>query len=131
MGIKQNLVNEFTSELEELGKMNVGDEDYKAGIYGVTELADRIIELEKIEHADSEINVKWEAQNTERELKLMQMKQEHRDQMIRNGIEVAKVVGGFGLATWAFVASMNFEKEGTLTTEGGRTALKSLLKFMK
>ena len=43
MSIKNDLVEEFESELEELGKMEVGTEKYKTLVDGVTKLADRII----------------------------------------------------------------------------------------
>ena len=83
----------------------------------MTKIADRIIEIEKIE--------------AEQALKAKQAKDERKDRIVRNVIEGTKVVGGFGLAAWAFVASMNFEKEGTLTTQGGRSAINQLLKFIK
>ena len=126
MSIKHDLVEEFNSELEELGKMEVGGEKYKVAVDGITKLADRIIEIDKFE---TESNDKFESQNIENELKTLQMKEAKRDRMITNCIELAKLGVGFGFAAWAFVASMNFEKEGILTTEGGKSALKSLLKF--
>lgn len=128
MSIKTKLVKEFESEMEELSKLGVGSEEYEEAIDGVTKLADRIIEIEKNEQ---EASFKHYSHANENELKAMQLADENRHQWIRNAIEGVKVVGGFGLTAWAFVTSMNFEKEGTLTTEGGRTALRSLLKFMK
>lgn len=115
--LKQQLSSGFKTQLENLEKTDVESEDYRATIDGVTKMADRIIEIEKIEN--------------EQALKAQQVKDDKRDKIIRNVIEGTKVVGGFGLAAWAFVASMNFEKEGTLTTQGGRSAINQLLKFIK
>lgn len=115
--LKQQLSSEFKTQLENLGKTDVGSDEYKVATDGVTKVADRIIEIEKIEN--------------EQALKAQQVKDDKRDKIIRNVIEGTKVVGGFGLAAWAFVASMNFEKEGTLTTQGGRSAINQLLKFIK
>lgn len=115
--LKQQLSKEVTERFEELEQADLMSENYRQATDGMTRLADRIIEIEKIE--------------AEQALKEKQAKDEKRDRIIRNVIEGTKVVGGFGLAAWAFVASMNFEKEGTLTTQGGRNAINQLLKFIK
>ena len=126
MSIKHDLIEEFNNQLEEVGKMEVGTEKYKITMDGVTKLADRIIEIEKCE-AESDIAEETRVNN---ELsKAEELRIDKRDKIIRNVIEVVKVVGGFGLTAWAFVAAMNFEKEGVLTTEGGKAALRSLFKF--
>lgn len=127
--IKTALVEEFNDQLEELSKTEVGSEKYKIAVDGVTKLADRIIEIEKNEQ---DASLKEIARTDESELKAEQLADERRDRLIRNVIEGVKVVGGLGVTAWAFVASMNFEKEGRLfSTEGGRSAMRSLLKFMK
>lgn len=128
MSVKNVLSDEFHKELEALGKMELGTDKYKVTVDGVTKLADRIIEIEKFEQ---EASIKEISRTDENELKAAQLADENRAQMIRNAIEGVKIVGGLGLAAWAFVASMNFEKEGTLTTEGGRNALRQLLKFVR
>lgn len=126
MSIKHDLIEEFNNQLEEVSKMEVGTEKYKITMDGVTKLADRIIEIEKCE-AESDIAEETRINN---ELsKAEELRIDKRDKIIRNVIEGVKVVGGFGLTAWAFVAAMNFEKEGVLTTEGGKAALRSLLKF--
>lgn len=115
--LKKQLNGEITERFKELGEAELMSEHYKSATDGMTKLADRIIEIEKLE--------------AEQALKEQQAKVEKRDRIVRNVIEGTKVVGGFGLAAWAFVASMNFEKEGTLTTQGGRSAINQLLKFIK
>ena len=129
MSIKQSLIDEYNSQLEVISKMEVGTEAYKIAVDGLTKIADRIIELEKLE---SDSSIKWESMSLDNELKAIQIKEEKRDRIIKNCIEIGKI-GGTSLLTWAaFKAAMNFEKNGYLfSTEGGRTALKSLLKFMK
>jgi hypothetical protein len=84
-----------------------------------------------VDTSSAEARANFEKLEAENELKTQQAKDEKRDKLIRNAVEASKVVGGFGLAAWAFVASMNFEKEGTITTQGGRSALNQLLKFVK
>ena len=126
MSIKNELMEEFNDEVKGLRTLQLGSDEYKATVDGVTKLADRIIEIDKIQQ---EASAKQISQINENELKAAQMADDRIDKWIRNGIEFIKVGGGFALAAWAFVASMNFEKEGTLTTEGGKSALRQLLKF--
>ena len=126
MSIKNNLVEEFESELEELGKMEVGTEKYKTLVDGVTKLADRIIEIDKVEN---EHVVQIDTQEQEYAIKAQQLKDEKKDRFIKNCIAVGTFVGGILVYSLAFIASMNFEREGTLTTEGGRSSLRQLLKL--
>ena len=128
MSIKNVLVEEFNDEVAGLSKLSLGSDEYKATVDGVTKLADRIIKIDEIE---KEAEAKDRDRSVDSGIKQTQTENDYRDKLIRNGIEVVKVVGGFSLAAWAFVASMNFEKEGTLTTEGGRSSLRQLLKFIK
>ncbi len=126
MSIKNHLVEEFQSELEELKKMQLGTDDYKITVDGVTKLADRIIELEKNEkeHA-AQIN----AQENEYIIKVQQLRDEKRDRLIKNSITVGTFIGGIVVYSLAFIASTNFEREGTFTTEGGKNSIKQLLKI--
>ena len=126
MSIKNNLVEEFESELEELGKMEVGTEKYKTLVDGITKLADRIIEIDKVEN---EHVVQIDTQEQEYAIKAQQLKDEKKDRFIKNCIAVGTFVGGVLVYSLAFIASMNFEREGTLTTEGGRSSLRQLLKL--
>ena len=126
MSIKNLMVDEFKSELEELSKMEVGTDKYRTTVDGVTKLADRIIEIEKHEE---DCELKDIERTNDEQFKAQQLKAEKRDRLVKNCLTGVNVIGGMGLAALAFVASMNFEKEGTLTTEGGKTALRQLLKF--
>lgn len=104
--IKEKLSKEFESQLETLSITNPGSDEYKAIVDGTTKLADRIIEIEKNEK---------DAQNNKH----------------RNMIEVGKFVGGIAVFGIAFAVSMNFEKTGRLTTDGGKEALRKLFGVMK
>lgn len=129
MSIKHLLVDEFNSQLAEVHKMKVGSDEYKTSVDGVTKIADRIIEIEKFEQEASFKNITHE---NECEIKAAQLSNEKRDRIIRNAIEVGKIAGGIGLAVWGYMISMKYEDKGLIpTTEGGRTALKGLFKFMK
>lgn len=126
MSVRSKLVEEFESELEELGKMEVGNETYKTTVDGVTKLADRIIEIDKNEKENS---VKIDIQEQEYAIKAQQLKDEKKDRFIKNCIAIGTFVGGVLVYGLAFIASTNFEREGTLTTEGGKSSLRQLLKL--
>ena len=126
MSVRSNLVEEFESELEELSKMEVGTDTYRATVDGVTKLADRIIEIDKIEKENS-VNI--DTQEQEYAIKAQQLKDEKKDRFIKNCIAIGTFIGGVAVYGLAFIASTNFEREGTFTTEGGRSSLRQLLKL--
>lgn len=113
--LKEQLSGEFRARLEQLGDAKLTSEEYKYATDGMSKIADRIIEIEKIE--------------AEQALKAQQAKDEKRDKVIGRVMDGVKFVGGSLITIGCFVAAMNFEKEGTLTTQGGRNALSKLLKF--
>lgn len=126
MSFKRILDEEITNELNELKKISVGTEEHKASVDALTKLMDRKIELEKLEVESKTQDLN---RDVETNLRLQQMESEKRDRLIKNVLTGVSTVGGLLCAGLAFVASINFEKEGTLTTEGGRSALRQLLKF--
>lgn len=127
MSIKNELIEEFNDEVKGLRGLQLGSDEYKTTVDGVTKLADRIIEIEKIE---KDAKFKEAERECNDFLKVRQMNDDRIDKWIRNGIEFVKVGGGLAAACAAFVLSMKFEEEGKLfSTEGGRSALRQLLKF--
>lgn len=126
MSIKHVLDEEIRNELENLGREAIGSDEYKANVDGVTKLLDRKIELEKLEVESSE---RIEAREAEMNLKIQQMENEKKDRLISHGVTVGTFLGSAGLYFLAFVASTNFERTGTFTTEGGKSALRNLLKL--
>ena len=119
------LHNELQSELEELAKIEVGSDKYKVAVDGVTKLADRVIEIEKLE-ADK-VN-----KETEVELKTQQLKDEKRDKKIRNGIAIAGIVIPLTVDTvvkvWGTLFTTNFEKFDTQTTTAGKSFFNQLFR---
>ena len=127
MSIKNELTEEFNDEVKGLRGLQLSSDEYKATVDGVTKLADRIIEIEKIEKDAKSKEVERESNDY---LKMKQMEDDKKDRWARNSIEFVKVGGGLLAACVAFVLSMKFEEDGKLfSTEGGRSALRQLLKF--
>ena len=117
MKLDRMLCEEVQSELTALKDMEMGTEEHKIAVDCITKLADRAIELEKIdiEHQD-----KIESQDFENGLKLKQMEAERKNRLIQNILTAAGIVLPVGLTVWGTFKSFEFEKEGTITTIFGR-----------
>ena len=124
--IERLLETELENEIQELGRLQVGTEEHRVTGDVVTKLADRVIELKKVEQA-----AEAEAKNREfdEEYKLQQLKDEKRDRFIKNAITIGSVVVNVGAAVGVAFISMNFERTDTVTTEAGKSSIRQLLKF--
>lgn len=124
MSVKRLLSEEIESEFKELKKMEVGSEQYKTAVDGITKLADRVIEIEKLE---ADTNEKKNARLSDSDFKQEQLRDEKKDRLIRNGIAAAGIVIPSVITIWGTVKSFQFEKEGTVTTIMGRGFINKLL----
>lgn len=124
MNIEILLREEIASEMKKLEGMEVGSDQYKATIEGITKMADRLIELEKneaerVERIDSRV--------MDDIFKRDQLKADNRDRLIKNGLTLLTLGVTTATAIWGTIKSFEFEKEGTITTIFGRGWLNKLL----
>lgn len=124
MNIETMMHEEIQSELEKLGKIKVGTEEYKVAVEGITKLTDRIIEMTK---SDIEREEKIKDREIETNLKIQQMEDERKDRFIKNVIAVVGIAVPTAVTIWGTVKSIEFEKEGTITTIMGRGFIQKLL----
>lgn len=124
MSIENMLHEEIQSELEELSKIKVGTEEYKVAVDGITKLTDRVIEMRK---SDIEKEAKERDREIDTNLKLQQMAEERSDRFIKNGIALAGIAIPTAVTIWGTLKSIEFEKEGTITTIMGRGFIQKLL----
>lgn len=120
MSIQTLLNEEIKNEFEDLKKMELGSETYKTTVDGLTKLVDRAIELEKI---DVEQNEAYE----NRQVELSKIEDDRKDRWIRNILTGAGIVIPTAVTVWGTIKSINFEKEGTITTIMGRGFIQKLL----
>lgn len=132
--IKTLLDEEISNELESLGHLDIGSEEYKTTVDGITKLMDKKIELEKSERdakvkdRDYELEVKKAeveaADKTKsREIeskKLEQIENDKKDQLFKNGIAIAGIVVPSLITIWGTFKTLKFEETGTVTTIMGR-----------
>lgn len=124
MKVETMLHDEILNEFEELKKLEVGSDGYRAAVDGISKLLDRAIEYDKL---DAECNERSLNRGFEEDYKLHLAEDEKRDRRIKNGITIAGIVIPSLITIWGTIKSLNFEKEGTVTTIMGRGFINKLL----
>lgn len=124
MSVKRQMKEEIKKELEDLRTAELGSEAYKMTVDGLTKLADRVIEMEKIETEQRERMMDREV---DYELKQQQMEEDRKDRKIKNLLTAAGIVIPTGVTIWGTFKSFKFEQEGTITTIMGRGFINKLL----
>lgn len=131
---KEALDGEISTELEVLDSMETNSEDYKIMVEGLTKLIDRSMELEKIEisKAQEAEKIKNESEKIKFEGEKIKFEAEQAKtnkifQWIGYGISAAGIVIPVAVTIWGTKVTLNFEKEGTVTTMMGRGFINKLL----
>ena len=120
MKIKETLYKEIEDELQALNEIEVGTDEYKSSVDGVTKLLDRAIEIEKHE-------AEMKEREAERIAKNIQVAEEQKDRVVKNYISASGVVLPLLVTIWGTLKSFKFEKDGTVTTIMGRGFINKLL----
>lgn len=113
MGIETQMHVVIQEELEKLKAMEIGTEEYKTTVDGVTKLVDRAIEMERL---NNEITAGAVTRGDDRI-----------DKIVKNCISVAGIVIPTIVTIWGTLKSFKFEQEGTITTIMGRGFINKLL----
>ena len=120
MKIKETLYKEIEDELQALTEIEVGTDEYKSSVDGVTKLLDRAIEIEKHE-------AEMKEREAERIAKNIQVAEEQKDRVVKNYISAGGIVLPLLVTIWGTLKSFKFEKDGTVTTIMGRGFINKLL----
>ena len=118
--------NEIKSELGLLADREIGTEEYRITVDGITKLMDRKIELKKFEAECTQKDVTHNLNQLEYELKLRQLEADKRDRLIKNAISCVGIGLPLLVTIWGTIVSLNFEKEGVVTTGAGRGFINKL-----
>lgn len=124
---KEALDGEISTELEVLESMETNSEDYKIMVEGLTKLIDRSMELEKIETSKAQEAEKIKNEAEKMKFEAEQAKTNKIFQWIGYGISAAGIVIPVAVTIWGTKVTLNFEKEGTVTTMMGRGFINKLL----
>lgn len=120
MSVKTKLDIEIEDSFDKLVDMDKGSDGYVRTVDGVAKLLDKHIEIEK-QRTDAEVR------KEECKLKLKQMDDDRKDRWIKNGLTAAGIIIPSIITIWGTIKSIEFEKEGTITTIMGRGFFNKLL----
>lgn len=124
MSIRHRLSDEIEKELENLKTMQLGTDEHRAAVEGLTKLVDREIEMEKLENEREE---KANNRLIEEQNRAEQTRRDTVNKYIEHGIAAAGVILPLLVAVWGTRESFRFEKEDTVTTIMGRGWVNKLL----
>lgn len=130
MEIKNLLEVEIREEFEKLSDMELGSEEHKTAVDGLTKLMDKHIEMERsaIERNDKLVTQEIEHENT-----VKQMKEERTDRIVKNILTGAGIVLPLVVYGAATLVSLKAEliDFNVPSTNASRTGLRKLLEGKK
>lgn len=129
------LETEIGTELEALNDMEIGTDEYKAAIDGLTKLIDRSIKAKELQqNAELKANelsvdsrIKREQLLNDMLIKREQMEKENIRGWIGVGTTMAGIILPIAVTIWGTKKSFEFERDGTITTIMGRGFIQKLL----
>ena len=125
MSVKTNLRDELNNELHELSKVEFGSEKYKVGVNGVAQIADRLIELDRIENENEKLDI----EHKKLEIEAQRLEDDRTDRKAKNGLGVAGVVIPAVITVVGGVAMFIYEERGSITSQAGRKIIDRIFRM--
>lgn len=116
MNVKTNLRDELNNEIHELSKAEFGSETYKVGANGVAQIADRVIELERIDIENQKLDIEQQKIDIENQ----KLDDDRKDRKYKNVIAFAGVAIPAVITVVGGIAMFVFEERGSITSQAGR-----------
>lgn len=116
MSVESTLREEVLSELDDLGRVEFGSEKYKTAVAGVTQLADRLIEMSKLGTEDE----KLEIERQKLELEDRKFEEDKKDRKSKNRISALGITVPAVIAVVGGAAMFIYEERGSITSQVGR-----------
>ena len=116
MSVQSDLRGEFLSELDELRKVEFGSEKYKVGVTGITQIADRLIEMSKLDSEDEKLDI----ERQKLEIEYQRLEEDKKDRKSKNRISVVSTVLPAIIAVVGGAAMFVYEERGSITSQVGR-----------
>lgn len=149
MSTETKLHEVIERELEVLDGMEVGTEQYKIAVDGISKLISQAVDIDKfnldaderaksreqerelkIQQMSIEAEENAKAREQELDLKRKQLRDENIDKIVKHGFTLASITIGTWLTIWGTVVSMKFEKDDTFTSLLGREWVKKTFSFV-
>lgn len=116
MSVESNLRDEVLSELDELSKVEFASEKYKTGVTGIVQLADRLIEMAKLNTEDEKLDFEREKFDFENQ----KFEEDKKDRKAKNRISVLSIATPAVIAVIGGAAMFVYEERGSITSQVGR-----------
>lgn len=116
MSIQTDLREEFTNEINELSRVEFGSEKYKVGVAGVVQLADRLIEISKLDSEDEKLDI----ERQKLEIENQKLEEDRKDRKTKNRISVFGIAAPAVIAVVGGAAMFIYEERGSITSQVGR-----------
>ena len=116
MSVERDLREELISEIDELGRVEFGSEQYKIGVAGVTQLTDRLIELSRLDNEEAKLDIEKE----KLDLELQKLDDERKDKKSKNRISALGIIIPSAIAVVGGVSMFVYEERGSITSQVGR-----------
>lgn len=125
------LAEEVTNQIDEIGKMPLGSDEYIKTVNGAAKLTEELIELKKAEAEFKKIEYEHQEKLRAQDIELEQLEEQRKDRKSRTlstwGGIVIPLAGAVGVAWYSWIK----EEKGTMTYTAGKLATNFLLKFKK
>lgn len=125
--LERVLKEEIQSEVAEVGKMQLGAEDHKVTANVISQLTDKVIEIEKIKLERDRVDV--EAKKAENDAERIDF--EKRDAKIKNGIAIGTAAASLVVTVGGVLMTFAFDMEHTSTSTLGKQLLNRLIPAKK
>ena len=113
---------ELKSQIDELGSMTAGSDEYAETLKAISTLTKDIVDLEKIE-------VERERNELERQDRLAAQEAENKDRKWKNGIAIGSIALPVVAAVWANVYNWGKQQADIMGSTGGKEAISFLQRF--
>ena len=123
MSTKHLLEEEIQSEIELIGKLQVGSEEHKAATEALAKLLDKYNEMDKLE---LEYQDKFDSREAEQEMKEKQLEHDKKDAKIKNGLTLLGLIASTGTLIWGTCKSLKFEQDGVYSSMISRANIQKL-----
>lgn len=123
------LREQIEKDLNELGKIQVGTEQYKSGADGLAKLISQLTELErlKVEEANSQDKLL-----VEEKLRITELEIDKKDRRIRNGLTLLSIGSSGLLLVWGTLTNWKYESKGYIpSTNPGRMFVNGFNSLLK
>ena len=123
MSTKHLLEEEIQSEIELIGKLQVGSEEHKVATEALAKLLDKYNEMDKLE---LEYQDKFDSREAEQEMKEKQLEHDKKDAKIKNGLTLLGLIASTGTLIWGTCKSLKFEQDGVYSSMISRANIQKL-----